>query len=76
MSMSEQQKSFRNKLREAGMDVRAVGPVDTELLRIDRPGKPVLFVLVNDRGEDGYSLWTLAPGIQIDDDIKLIGEAP
>lgn len=75
MPMSEQQKNLREKLRAEGFDVRAVGvPADPEILQISRPGKRVLFVLVNDMGPDGYSLWMPSEGLKIEDDIKAIRE--
>lgn len=73
MPMSEQQKNLRSKLRDFGYDVRAVGvPADPEILQISRPGKRVLFVMVNDMGADGYSLWMPSEGIRIEDDLKAI----
>lgn len=67
--MGPQYKNFRQKLREAGMEVQSVGEVTCDLIAVHRKGKPPVLAMVNDKGKDGYSLYILAPGIRIDDDV-------
>ena len=67
--MSPQYKKFRDMLREAGMSVQTIGEIKGDLIAVHRDGKPPVLAFVNDKGEDGYSLYVLAPGIQIQDDV-------
>lgn len=67
--MSVQYDNFRRQLREAGMSVQTIGEVTCDLIAVHRDGKPPVLAMVNDKGEDGYSLYILAPGIQIADDV-------
>jgi hypothetical protein len=67
--MSPQYQKFRNGLREAGMNVQTIGEVKGDLIAVHREGKPPVICVVIDKGRDGYSLYVLAPGIKIDDDI-------
>lgn len=67
--MSPQYQKFREMLRAAGMTVQTVGQVQCDLIAVHRVGKPVVLCMINDKGEDGYSLYVLAPGIKIEDDV-------
>lgn len=56
-------------LRAEGMEVQTVGEFKAELIAVYRDGKPPVLAVINDRGEDGYSLYVLAPGNKIEDDV-------
>jgi hypothetical protein len=67
--MGPQYQTFRAKLAEAGMRVQTIGEIKADLIAVHREGKPPVLAVVNDKGADGYSLYILAPGIQITDDV-------
>lgn len=74
--MSIQQTTFRQMLRDRGMEPRGVGPVTGELVMVHRKDKPPVFVFVNDKGgNDGYSLYFASLSGKIADDVDAIERA-